>query len=331
VIGRIFAALALALALLGLGGAQAAQAIEVAEWEANPGSTIESETSVLLAGPAPTSVETLDLDFPIQAGHVVTFDYELLDGAVCSAGAPRVFLEVGGTYYNTWDLNPAQCGNGDNTVTYTFPVNGRVGAAGVVFDNVASPGSVRVSNLTIDGHLIPFLAPEPEPVVVELIDPSLQDATCGEDRLPAFLHLPEVEGLANYLVNDELHPNGTRVTVAEGNYLVEAIPADGYVLPDSYEGWRFSVEYPDCEEPTPTPDPTTPAPEPTETPAPSPTSSEPPSPSESPGTPTEAPDGGNENDRLPDTGANVTLLIAGAAMLVVGAAGLYLRHRRSGV
>ena len=78
---------------------------------------------------------------------------------MCSAGAPRVFIEIDGDYYATFDDAPADAGtdNGDGTFTktWTIPVNGRVGNAGVVYDN-SIPGTVTVTNLTISGQLISF-------------------------------------------------------------------------------------------------------------------------------------------------------------------------------
>jgi len=61
---------------------------------------------------------------------------------------------------NTFDAAPADAGtnNGDGTFTktWTIPTNGRVGAAGIVYDNSAALGTVTVTNLTISGQLISF-------------------------------------------------------------------------------------------------------------------------------------------------------------------------------
>jgi hypothetical protein len=129
-------------------------------WVANTGSTIVDASTVGLAGgsAAPTSVEILNLDLPVQALQTVEFTYELADGAAYGGGSPRVFLEINGTYYNTFDADPSDAGhdNGDGTVTKTWeiPTNGRVGAAGVVQD--AGVGSVTVSNLVVAGQPISF-------------------------------------------------------------------------------------------------------------------------------------------------------------------------------
>ena len=105
-----------------------------------------------------TSVEIQNLDLPIQAGRTVEFTYELKGGATYAAGV-RVFWEVDGTYYNTNDDAPADAGvdNGDGTFTKSvdIPANGRVGAAGIVFDN-GSQGSVIVSDLKISDTPIAF-------------------------------------------------------------------------------------------------------------------------------------------------------------------------------
>ena len=57
---------------------------------------------VLAAGNAAgTSVEIQNLDLPVQATKTVSFTYKLENGAAYSAGAPRVLIEIGGTFYNT--------------------------------------------------------------------------------------------------------------------------------------------------------------------------------------------------------------------------------------
>ncbi len=129
-------------------------------WVANEGAQIIDASTVELAGgsAAPTSVEILNLDLPVQALQTVEFTYELADGAVYGGGSPRVFLEINGTYYNTFDADPSDAGhdNGDGTFTKTWeiPANGRVGAAGVVQD--AGVGSVTVSDLVVSGQPISF-------------------------------------------------------------------------------------------------------------------------------------------------------------------------------
>ncbi|MBF4765450.1 hypothetical protein ISU07_20150 [Nocardioides islandensis] len=132
-------------------------------WAAGQGSTIVDAHTVrlvLAAGNnAGTSVEIQNLDLPVQATKTVTFTYKLENGAQYTTGAPRVFIEIGGTYYNTFDADPTDAGtaNGDGTFTktWTIPVNGRVGNAGIVYDNNI-PGTVTVKNLTISGQLISF-------------------------------------------------------------------------------------------------------------------------------------------------------------------------------
>ena len=133
-------------------------------WVAGQGSTIVDAHTVrlvLAAGnPAGTSVEIQNLDLPVQATKTVSFTYKLENGAAYSAGAPRVFIEIGGAFYNTFDADPTDAGtnNGDGTFTktWTIPANGRVGAAGIVYDNSAALGTVTVTNLTISGQLISF-------------------------------------------------------------------------------------------------------------------------------------------------------------------------------
>jgi hypothetical protein len=132
-------------------------------WAAGQGSTIVDANTVrlvLAAGNAAgTSVEIQNLDLPVQATKTVAFTYKLENGAQYTTGAPRVFVEINGTYYNTFDAAPADPGtanaDGTFTKTWTIPVNGRVGNAGIVYDNNI-PGTVTVKNLTISGQLISF-------------------------------------------------------------------------------------------------------------------------------------------------------------------------------
>lgn len=131
-------------------------------WTANPGSSVTDSNTVELtkatSGAADgTSVEILNLDLPVQAGDVVSFSYALSDGAACTSGAPRVYVEMDGTYLNSWDENigaGTQCGT-EGVVTFSLPSNGRVGAAGVVFDD-GPAGTITVSDLTIGGTPIRF-------------------------------------------------------------------------------------------------------------------------------------------------------------------------------
>lgn len=130
---------------------------------ANDASSIVDHTTVELTEQADdenvkgTSVETSNADFPVAAGDTVEFDYTLADGAKCESGAPRVFVTVDGVTVNSWDQNideGTQCGT-DGHVTFTVPDAGRISDAGVVYDNDV-PGTVTVSNLTVDGTMIHF-------------------------------------------------------------------------------------------------------------------------------------------------------------------------------
>ncbi len=130
-------------------------------WVAKAGSEILGLHTVSLhnAGTdAGASVEIEDLNMPVQAQQEISFTYELHDGAVYGGGAPRVFVEMQGTYINTFDGAPSDAGvdNGDGTFTKTITIgrNGRIGQAGLVMDS--GDGSITVTNLTIAGHLIDF-------------------------------------------------------------------------------------------------------------------------------------------------------------------------------
>lgn len=136
-----------------------------AEWEPNPGAAIVNDTTVSLtleSGETGTSIETQNLNVPVQAGDV-TFDVEFKNGARCTAGAPRTFVEIGGLFYNSYD-DQTGCADGsapgadnsqDGTVTFTVPVNGRIGQAGLVYDNSIA-GTVVINNVTIDGNPVTF-------------------------------------------------------------------------------------------------------------------------------------------------------------------------------
>ena len=130
-------------------------------WDAKDGATIVDANTVELSNvgtPAGASVEIQNLNLPVQATKTVAFTYELADGAVYAAGSPRVFLEINGNFYNTFDADPSDAGvdNGDGTFTktWTIPQNGRVGAAGIVVDS--GVGTVTVSDVTIDGQVLSF-------------------------------------------------------------------------------------------------------------------------------------------------------------------------------
>src|SRR5436190_845180 len=82
---------------------------------------------------------------------------ELQNGATCTAGAPRMFVEIQGTFVNSFDDQTGCAGDtapsntNDGTVTFTVPQNGRIGQAGFVYDNGVA-GTVLISNVTIDGN-----------------------------------------------------------------------------------------------------------------------------------------------------------------------------------
>ncbi|PWN02606.1 hypothetical protein DJ010_12940 [Nocardioides silvaticus] len=134
-----------------------------AEWVPNEGATIVDDTTVSLTieeGGA-TSIETQDLNVPVQAGDEISFDIALEDGATCTAGAPRMFVEIGGTFVNSYDDQTGCAGDSappsteNGTVTFTVPENGRIGQAGFVYDNGIA-GTVTITNVTIDGNPVEF-------------------------------------------------------------------------------------------------------------------------------------------------------------------------------
>jgi hypothetical protein len=131
-------------------------------WEANAGSSIVSESSATLTG-GNTSVEIENLNKFVQAGTTISFTVQFGANAFCVAGAPRVFVEVNGTVYNSFDqatpcandTAPGAANNTNGTIDFTVPVNGRIGAAGLVWDN-GNAGTVTISNLKIGAEPVKF-------------------------------------------------------------------------------------------------------------------------------------------------------------------------------
>jgi len=63
---------------------------------------------------------------------------------------PRLFVVIGGQYYNTFDGDP-DCGEAHgNTITYALPVGGTVAAVGFVYDR-GDVGSVTYRDATVAG------------------------------------------------------------------------------------------------------------------------------------------------------------------------------------
>jgi hypothetical protein len=137
-------------------------------WEASPGTTVEDGTLVLdttdeAETPAGTSYEHVDLGVELADGDVISFDYAL-EGAVCGGGQPRLFVEIDGTYTNTFDGNDeGDCGqltdgNGASsagTVVLTYEGDGgTIGHAGIVFDNTSDRGVARITNVEIGDYAL---------------------------------------------------------------------------------------------------------------------------------------------------------------------------------
>ena len=113
-----------------------------------------------------TSYENPNLNVAVENGDKITFEYK----GPCGGGAPRVFIQGGA--YNTFDADPngtttePACGTaiGDGwfrvTTTVSGITNGTAGHTGIVNDNVSSPSTILVRNLTIGGVSVP-LAPGP--------------------------------------------------------------------------------------------------------------------------------------------------------------------------
>lgn len=115
-----------------------------------------------------TSLEIEDLAMPSDGGSAY-FCFTPEEGAVFGGGAPRLFVEVDGTYFNTVDHGSTESlpnENGDSCGEYTHMAalsipTGTVGHVGIVDDNGVS-GSVLVMRPVIDGTGILFPTNEQE-------------------------------------------------------------------------------------------------------------------------------------------------------------------------
>ena len=135
-----------------------------ANFSGGAGTTVTpTSATVTIANGGANSVESPNLNVAVQAGDVISFDVAYSNGAVCDAGAPRMFVEIGGVFVNSYDVdNSTNCAGGtappnstNGTITFTVPSNGRIGQAGFVYDNGIA-GTVTFSNLKIDGVSIPL-------------------------------------------------------------------------------------------------------------------------------------------------------------------------------
>lgn len=151
---KLIAVLVAALGLMAL-GAVSAQAANNGTYDPNTGIV------TVTVGNSYEGTSTV----PVANGDIVSFQYQLSPGATCGGGAPRVFVQGGA--YNTFDLNPNQCGtlgpDGWYTVTGTVSgvTNGTVGQFGLVYDFGLADSVASFRNVTVNGvSLLPPLAPQ---------------------------------------------------------------------------------------------------------------------------------------------------------------------------
>jgi hypothetical protein len=125
---------------------------ESATWTANGASSFDGFTVTLVDGSGPgTSVEGTGFNHPVQTGDTISFEYTLLDGATCGAGAPRMFVVIAGVGTNSFDGNPAQCGDTKTQeVVFTVPAGGTITDVGLVYDN-GNAGTVYITDVLVDG------------------------------------------------------------------------------------------------------------------------------------------------------------------------------------
>src|SRR5690606_9660410 len=91
-------ALALTFGVVGTASAEEAGHLPVAPWVANGQSEVVDSTTVKLQDHVngDTSVENPSVGLNVQAGAVISVEYELMDGATCEAGEPRLFAVING-------------------------------------------------------------------------------------------------------------------------------------------------------------------------------------------------------------------------------------------
>lgn len=281
-------------------------------------SSIVDPTTVELAiedpeeAPLGTSVEIADLDHEVESGTTLSFEHTTESGVGCNDSGKndvRAFVIIDGENTNTWDTG-TKCGG-----TVVIEEGGTITHAGVVMDaDQPEPGVVRVSNLEIGEHLVHFTNP-PELEVIDLAEPTAEDATCDESGT---VTIPEVEGVAWILDNEDIEPS--TVEVEPGDYSVATSAQEGYafdedVYPEGDPVFNLSVAAAeDCDEPTtepssePTEDDSTDEPESTTTDDTTPASSQ---------------------ETLPDTGVSPLLLVGGGLALVLVGGAAMLRSRRT--
>jgi hypothetical protein len=132
-------------------------------WTGSGGSEVVNPDTVRLVleegNSAGTSVENGDVGIPVEAGDEISFRIDLIDGATCNGGAPRMFVEVGGEFFNSFDDQTGCAGdtapssNDNGTVTFTVTKSGTIGDAGFVYDN-NTPGIVEFSDVMVDGKRV---------------------------------------------------------------------------------------------------------------------------------------------------------------------------------
>ncbi|HET6652643.1 MAG TPA: collagen-like protein, partial [Nocardioides sp.] len=130
---------------------------EDATWTANGASSFSGYAVTLVTDGTGdgTSVETTDFNHPVQAGDMISFEFQLKDGAQCTAGAPRMFVTVNDTTSaNSWDQNidaGEQCGDPEGEVVFTAPATGTITDVGFVYDAPGIAGTVYITDVLVDG------------------------------------------------------------------------------------------------------------------------------------------------------------------------------------
>src|SRR5690606_2639314 len=152
-------ALALTFGVVGTASAEEAGHLPVAPWVANGQSEVVDSTTVKLQDHVngDTSVENPNVGLNVQAGAVISVEYELMDGATCGAGEPRLFAFVNGSLNKSTLCDGAGDPATSGVLSFEASSSGLVTQVGMVYSR--DTGHVIMRNLKVDGTLVLFQAP----------------------------------------------------------------------------------------------------------------------------------------------------------------------------
>jgi len=137
--------------------------LPVAPWVANGQSEVVDSTTVKLQDHVngDTSVENPSVGLNVQAGAVISVEYELMDGATCGTGEPRLFAFVNGSLNQSTLCDGAGDPATSGVLSFKVSSSGLVTQVGMVYSR--DTGHVIMRNLKVDGTLVLFTKPVQEP------------------------------------------------------------------------------------------------------------------------------------------------------------------------